>query len=93
MTGMVGVFVLVPMGFGIQHRLETGAVKRFPLALRLGKAVGNGIDGSRMMAQAAVASLHLDVFGMVSLLFDAILPGTYAIRFRINGRCWNIRCF
>src|SRR5216684_5130316 len=57
----------------------TAAVELLPGALRLGEAVSDGVDDRRMMAEAAVAAIDLDVLGLGPVLVQAGLPGADAI--------------
>jgi hypothetical protein len=41
----------------------SATIEFLPGALGLGKAVGDGVDDRRMMAEAAVAAIDLDVLG------------------------------
>src|SRR4051812_41143176 len=58
----------------------SAAVEFLPGALRLGEAVGYGVDDRRMMAEAAVAAMDLDVLDLGPVLVQAGLPGADAIR-------------
>src|SRR5258708_22403823 len=55
------------------------AVELLPGALRLGEAVGDGVDHCRMMAEAAGAAIDLDVLGLGPVLGQAGLPGADAV--------------
>src|SRR5713101_5777933 len=57
----------------------TAAVELLPGALRLGEAVGDGVDDRRMMAEAAVAAIDLDVLGLGAVSVQASLPGADAV--------------
>src|SRR5712664_3085694 len=54
------------------------AVEFLPRALRLGEAVGDGVDHRWMMAEAAVAAIDLDVLGLGPVSVQASLPGADA---------------
>src|SRR5260370_4366330 len=55
------------------------AVELLPGALGLGEAIGDGVDHRRMMAEAAVAAIDLDVLGLGFILVQAGLPGADAV--------------
>ena len=49
----------------------SAAVEFLPLAFGLGQAVGDGVDRRRMMAEAAVAAMDLDVLDLGPVLVQA----------------------
>src|SRR6266446_4734463 len=64
---------------GKDDMAPAAAVEFRPGALRLGEAVGDGVDHRRMMAEAAVAAIDLDVLGLGPVLVQAGLPGADAV--------------
>ena len=58
----------------------TVAIELLPGTLGLGEPVGDGVDDCRMMAEAAVAAVDLDVLDLGPVLVQAGLPGADAIR-------------
>src|SRR6267142_896010 len=64
----------------------TAAVELLPGALRLGEAISDGVDDCRMMTEAAVAAIDLDVLGLGSVLVQAGLPGADAVGTAEDGR-------
>src|SRR5882724_7784889 len=71
---------LRPAPVGIDQALPARAVEPLPLALGLGQAIGDGVDGGRMVAEAAMAAIDLDVLDLPVLVVDAGLPGADAVR-------------
>src|SRR6266851_6748072 len=72
------------------------AVEFLPRALRLSEAVGDGVDCRRMMAEAAVAAIDLDVLDLGPVFVQAGLPGADAVGAaedggRRHGRCLDQR--
>src|SRR5581483_1516560 len=67
------------MRIGIDEAAPAAAIKRRPLDLRLSQAIGDRIDGSRMMPHAAMTAFDLDAFGGRGSLFHANLPGTDSV--------------
>src|SRR5216684_3757271 len=57
----------------------TAAVEFLPGALRLGEAISDGVDDRRVMAEAAVAAIDLDVLDLGPVSVQAGLPGADAI--------------
>src|SRR5882672_10410750 len=55
------------------------AVKFPPGAFRLSEAVRDSVDDRRMMAEAAVAAIDLDVLGQRPVSVQAGLPGADAV--------------
>ena len=64
------------------------AIEFLPLAFGLGQPVGDGVDGGRMMTEAAMTAFDLDVLDLWPLSLDAALPGTYAVRPAEDRRRW-----
>src|SRR5580704_16510942 len=71
--------LLAPPPVREDKALPAGAVELLPLAFGLSQAVGDGIDGGRMMAEPAMAAVDLDVLDLLALLVDAGLPGADAV--------------
>ncbi len=69
----------VAVGVGIDQRPEQAAIEGLPLALRLGQAVGHGIQHRRMRAQAQVAGDDLDVFRLRAGFLHAAAPRDHAV--------------
>src|SRR5262249_11463860 len=61
------------------------ALELFPGAFWLGETVGDGEDHRGMMAEAAVASVDLDVLGLGAVLVQANLPGAHAVASAEDG--------
>src|ERR1700730_2788822 len=55
------------------------AIEFLPVSLGLGEAVGDGIDGRRMMAEAAMAAVDLDVLARRGVLVETGLPRADAV--------------
>src|SRR5260370_109262 len=55
------------------------AIEFLPVSFGLGEAVGNGIDRCRMMAEAAMAAIDLDVLARRAVLVETGLPGADAV--------------
>src|SRR6267154_1330965 len=68
-----------PGGIGIDQAAPAAAIERRPPALGLSEAIGHSIDGSGMMAHAAMAAFDLDAFGHRGGLFHAALPRADAV--------------
>src|SRR4029450_6063496 len=69
----------------------SAAVEFLPGPLGLGEPVGDGVDDGRMMAEAAVAAIDLDVLGLEPVLVQAGLPGADAVRSAVDGGGWHRR--
>ena len=83
--------ILLPAPVREDEALPAGAIELLPLAFGLGEAVGDRIDGRRMMAEATVAAIALDVLDLLALVVDAGLPGADSVssaehRRRRHGR-------
>src|SRR5260370_10375202 len=55
------------------------AIEFLPVSLGLGEAVGDRIDRRRMMTQAAVAAIDLDILARRAVLIETGLPGADAV--------------
>src|SRR5260370_41632211 len=55
------------------------AIEFLPVSFGLGEAVGDGVDRGRMMAQAAMAAIYLDVLARRAVLVETGLPGADAV--------------
>src|SRR6188472_635941 len=78
--GQRPVDVLLAPRMGEGERTEARRrIEFLPRTFRLGETVGHGVDGRRMMAQPAMAALHLDVLHLRAVLVETRLPGADAI--------------
>src|SRR6266478_1274733 len=55
------------------------AIEFLPVSFGLGEAVGDGVDRRRMMAQATMAAIDLDVLAHWAVLVETGLPGADAV--------------
>src|SRR5450631_1807635 len=55
------------------------AIEFLPVSFGLGEAVGDGVDRRRMMAEAAMAAIDLDVLARRGVLVETGLPGADAV--------------
>src|SRR6266699_577334 len=60
-----------PGGIGIDQAAPAAAVERRPFAFGLRQTIGHRVNGSGMMAHAAMAAFDLDAFGLRGALFHA----------------------
>jgi hypothetical protein len=79
----------LPSRIGENQAPSAATIKWRPRTLRLGKTVGNHINGRWIDSQSAVASFHLNAFRLRRGLFYTALPRANPIRTAINGRCRN----
>ena len=62
LTKMINGKLGSAMRIRINHAAPAGAIERRPFAFRLRQAIGDRIEGGRVMAHAAMAAFDLDAF-------------------------------
>jgi len=81
----------LPSRIGKKQTPPATAIKRCPRTLRLGKSVGNRINGRRIDGQSAMASFHFNAFRLSRGFLYTALPRANPVRTAINRRCGNCR--
>ena len=76
-----------------RRRRAGPSARKASIRLPTGQPVGDGEDGSRMMAETAMAAFHLDVFRDLAFTLDAVLPVADTIRAAVDRGGGNRRRF
>src|SRR4051812_33234640 len=59
----------------VEKILQSTSIERGAHAFRLRETIGNGVEGRRVVTQAAMTALNLDVFCIRRFGFQRALPG------------------
>src|SRR6185437_13414012 len=64
---------------GIDEAAQSAAIERSPAPFGLGEAVGDRVERDRVVTEAAMAALDLDVLGVRTLALETSLPRDDAV--------------